>query len=335
MIRPITLLAFFAAAGSGLYLYQTKLSAQLLDQRITHTVNDIRKARQRTALLTAEYALLNDPTRLQQLSNEFLQLPPTKPGQYVTMADLASRLPPVGPPPAAPAPPQEAAPPVDVPGAAPNGGPGGVPGNAPSAVPNGGIPMASAPAAGAPAGAVPPAVAPAVASAAPSSAVPYGAGPSSVGATNTAPPATTAVRVASVLAPPPPAPPSVIASAPARVAVIARRAPAPPGRTAGVHLPDIRRLLADTPPSQTTTLADAQPVAHPYGRRVAPAPPTVQTAQVAMARPVPLRPAAIHTVAVHTVAMRPTPAHPTGAVSMLGMAWTAQGQSANAPGGSR
>ena len=318
MIRPITLLAFFAAAGSGLYLYQTKLSAQLLDQRITHTVNDIRKARQRTALLTAEYALLNDPTRLQQLSNEFLQLPPTKPGQYVTMADLASRLPPVGPPPAAPAPPQEAAPPVDVPGAVPNGGSGSVPRSAPSGVPNGGIPMASAPAAGAPAGAVPPAVAPAVASAAPS-----GTGPSGVGATNAAQPA--AVSVASVLAPPPPAPPSVVASAAPRAPVHAQPAHAAPVRSAGVHLPDIRRLLAETPASQTTTLADAQPVARPYATRVTPAPPPVQTAQAVMPHPVP----------VHTVAMRTAPPRTTGSVSMLGMAWTAQNHAANAPGGSR
>lgn len=120
MIRPITLVAFFAAAGSGLYLYQTKLQAQLLDQRITHTVEEIRQARQHTALLTAEYALLNDPQRLQKLSDEFLQLPPTAPSQYVTMADLASRLPPVGPPPTPPTAPEEPAPSVAAPGATPD-----------------------------------------------------------------------------------------------------------------------------------------------------------------------------------------------------------------------
>ncbi len=324
MIRPITLLAFFAAAGSGLYLYQTKLSAQLLDQRITHTVSEIRKARQRTALLTAEYALLNDPTRLQQLSNEFLQLPPTRPSQYVTMADLASRLPPVGPPPAPPAPPQEVTPPVDLPGAAP----GGVPGGVPSGAPNGGTPMASAPTAGVPAGTVPPTVA---------SAAGPSAGPSSAGTSHAMQPA--AVSVASVLAPPPPAPPpsgspGVVASGPTRTVIAARLAHVAPVRTAGVHLPDIRRLLAETPASPPTTLADAQPVARPYARRVGSAPPPVRTAQVVTARPLPVRP-----MAVQPVAMRATPARPTEAVSMLGMAWTAQNRAvnapANAPGGNR
>jgi hypothetical protein len=119
MIRPITLLAFVAAAGSGLYLYQTKLTAQLLDRRINHTVDEIRAVRQQAALLTAEYTLLNDPQRLQKLSDQFLQLPPTAPTQFVTMVDLASRLPPVGPPPTPPAPPQEAPPTAAAPDAAP------------------------------------------------------------------------------------------------------------------------------------------------------------------------------------------------------------------------
>jgi hypothetical protein len=119
MIRPITLLAFAAAAGSGLYLYQTKLTAQLLDRRISHTVDEIRAVRQQTALLTAEYTLLNDPQRLQKLSDQFLQLPPTAPTQFVTMTDLASRLPPVGPPPTPPGPPQEAPPTAAAPDTAP------------------------------------------------------------------------------------------------------------------------------------------------------------------------------------------------------------------------
>ena len=38
MIRPITLLCFVAACGSGLYLYQEKHRVQVLDHHIEQTV---------------------------------------------------------------------------------------------------------------------------------------------------------------------------------------------------------------------------------------------------------------------------------------------------------
>jgi hypothetical protein len=51
--------------------------------------------RARTAVLQAEWALQNDPERLQDLADRFLALRPLAPGQFVTVADIDHRLPPI------------------------------------------------------------------------------------------------------------------------------------------------------------------------------------------------------------------------------------------------
>ncbi|HEY2133539.1 MAG TPA: hypothetical protein VGH36_11270 [Acetobacteraceae bacterium] len=100
MIRPFTCICMLLAAGSGLYLYQSKHQALMLDRNINKVLNSVDAARQRTGLLRAEYALLNDPSRLSDLSTQLLPgLKTTAPGQFTTMADLDKRLPPVGLPP--------------------------------------------------------------------------------------------------------------------------------------------------------------------------------------------------------------------------------------------
>jgi len=113
MIRPATLICMVLAAGSGLYLYQAKHQAQLLDEQIAHILKDTDHARQRTGELMAEYALLNDPSRLQDLANAHLHLRPTEPTQFTNLAELSRRLPaPGAPPQAAPEPPADIAVPV-------------------------------------------------------------------------------------------------------------------------------------------------------------------------------------------------------------------------------
>ncbi len=99
MIRPFTCACLLLAAGSGLWLYHVKHKAQVLDRRIEHTIRDAEAARQRTTLLRADWALLNDPQRLQKLAASYLQLQPITPVQFVPLARLDSRLPPVPPPP--------------------------------------------------------------------------------------------------------------------------------------------------------------------------------------------------------------------------------------------
>jgi hypothetical protein len=97
VIRPFTCICMLLAAGSGLYLYQSKHHALMLDRDINKVLNSVDAARQRTGLLRAEYALLNDPSRLSDLATQLLPgLQTTAPGQFTTMADLDKRLPPVG-----------------------------------------------------------------------------------------------------------------------------------------------------------------------------------------------------------------------------------------------
>ncbi len=106
MIRPLTCLSLIAALGAGLYLYQEKHRAQMLDRDITRTVKQAEQARDRIGLLKAEWALLNEPDRLAGLAAQHLQLQALQPTQFVRLEDLRSRLPAVSaaPPPVAPAP---------------------------------------------------------------------------------------------------------------------------------------------------------------------------------------------------------------------------------------
>lgn len=97
MIRPVTLLCALLAAGSGLYLYQAKHRVKVIDRQILAAIKQIDQARERTTILRAEWALLNEPDRLNELATKFLNLQPLAPTQFVAMADLDSRLPPPGP----------------------------------------------------------------------------------------------------------------------------------------------------------------------------------------------------------------------------------------------
>jgi hypothetical protein len=96
MIRPLTCICFLMASGSGLYLYQSKHAAQLLDRTIEKTVHDTDLVREQTRALRTEWTLLNEPERLRQLADLYLPtLKSVAPGQFTSMADLDSRLPPV------------------------------------------------------------------------------------------------------------------------------------------------------------------------------------------------------------------------------------------------
>jgi hypothetical protein len=93
MIRPLTFLCMLSTIGSGLYLYTEKHSAEMLDRQIGKAIHGTQAARERTGLLRAEWAVLNDPARLQTMADQYLALKPMAPGQFVQMADLGGRLP--------------------------------------------------------------------------------------------------------------------------------------------------------------------------------------------------------------------------------------------------
>lgn len=93
MIRPFTCVCLMLAAGSGLYLYQVKQRAFTIDASLRSTFHGIDEARDRTRMLRADWALMNDPERLQALAGQYLTLQPMQPAQLLTMDQLASALP--------------------------------------------------------------------------------------------------------------------------------------------------------------------------------------------------------------------------------------------------
>lgn len=93
MIRPLTCVCMLLACASGLYLYQSKHRAQMLDREIGRTMKLTEAARDRTGVLRGEWALLNEPERLAALSHTHLGLKTLIPSQFVTVADLSDRLP--------------------------------------------------------------------------------------------------------------------------------------------------------------------------------------------------------------------------------------------------
>ena len=96
MIRPTTCVCMLLAVGSGLYLYQIKHRSQLLDREIVQTIKQTEAVRDRIGVLRGEWALLNEPERLTELTRQHLGLKTLSPSQFVAMADLGSRLPPPG-----------------------------------------------------------------------------------------------------------------------------------------------------------------------------------------------------------------------------------------------
>ncbi len=99
MIRPITVLTFILACGSGMYLYQAKHRVHLLDQQIDQTVTQTEALRDQSRALHAEWMLLNDPDRLHRLAAQYLtNLQPVAPTQFTDLTDVDGRLPsPVAP----------------------------------------------------------------------------------------------------------------------------------------------------------------------------------------------------------------------------------------------
>ena len=115
MIRPFTCICLLLAGGSGLYLYQSKHRAQMLDREIGRVLRQTEVARDRIGVLRAEWAVLNEPERLAELSQQHLGLRQLSPTQFVAVADLGARLPPVPVPGAASAPADEPAVPAPAP----------------------------------------------------------------------------------------------------------------------------------------------------------------------------------------------------------------------------
>ncbi len=92
MIRPVSLLCFIVAVVAGAWLYQVKHEAQLMDRDILRMQRQADLARDRIAILRAEWALLNLPDRLRDVAGRHLSLVKVEPSQYASMADFMRRV---------------------------------------------------------------------------------------------------------------------------------------------------------------------------------------------------------------------------------------------------
>ena len=93
MIRPFTVVCMLMAVGSGLYLYQCKHQAQVLDREIARTIKQTEAARERIGMLRAEWAQLNEPERVSELARAHSGLQTARPAQFIAVADLSGKLP--------------------------------------------------------------------------------------------------------------------------------------------------------------------------------------------------------------------------------------------------
>jgi hypothetical protein len=92
MFRPLTFLCMLVAAGAGYYLYQVKQSVAQQERELRDVRRLTDAAMERTQVLRAEWALLNEPDRLRQVVARHLTLEPMTPAQFVRFADLPRRI---------------------------------------------------------------------------------------------------------------------------------------------------------------------------------------------------------------------------------------------------
>ncbi|MFB9968632.1 hypothetical protein ACFFMP_00495 [Pseudoroseomonas cervicalis] len=93
MFRPLTVVAIAAFSLVGWHVYRAEDAATQLDRELRDLNRRIEQARERSQVLRAEWALLNEPERLRQVAQTHLPLDTMTPAQFVRLADLERRLP--------------------------------------------------------------------------------------------------------------------------------------------------------------------------------------------------------------------------------------------------
>ena len=94
MIRPITVICWVLALGSGLYLYRAKHEVELMDKYIVQIARQTDALRAESRHMLDEWIRLGEPEQLHKYSDQYLGLKTVAPAQFVRVTDLAGRLPP-------------------------------------------------------------------------------------------------------------------------------------------------------------------------------------------------------------------------------------------------
>ena len=100
MIRWLQAISVIAAAGSAVFVFQVKYRAEAVAEHAADLQRQIDREKETVSLLEAEWSLLIQPARVQELVErhaELLKLQPLDPGQITRLENLPMR--PKGPAP--------------------------------------------------------------------------------------------------------------------------------------------------------------------------------------------------------------------------------------------
>jgi len=101
MIRWLQVVSVVAAAGSAVFVFQVKYRAEAVAQHATQLQRELDEEKETQSLLEAEWSLLIQPARVQDLTerhHDVLKLEPLDPRQITRIENLPMR--PTGPAPA-------------------------------------------------------------------------------------------------------------------------------------------------------------------------------------------------------------------------------------------
>src|SRR5215475_9351611 len=91
MLRPITLFWIVLTIVAGYATLQFKYGVQALERELTQLDAEILRHQEAIHVLKAEWAYLNEPARLENLSRRYLDLSPVRGNQIVDLAQLPGR----------------------------------------------------------------------------------------------------------------------------------------------------------------------------------------------------------------------------------------------------
>ena len=91
MMRIVHLMVVCAFVSAAAYVYKIKFEATVQAERVAKIRMEIRKERDMTAMLRAEWAKLDNPMRIQGLAQRHLNLKPIDPSQIDQLDKLPER----------------------------------------------------------------------------------------------------------------------------------------------------------------------------------------------------------------------------------------------------
>jgi len=98
MLRLLHLVVIAGLVSAAAYVYKIKFDATVQAERVAKIRRDIHREHDAIALLRAEWARLDNPTRIQELADRYLQLRPVEARQFDDFGRLPMRPPQIVPP---------------------------------------------------------------------------------------------------------------------------------------------------------------------------------------------------------------------------------------------